>query len=64
MTSKTEQQLPPLAYTVREAQQVLRLSKTSIYELIKSGELKTVKRAGRRLVPRASAEALLNPENP
>jgi excisionase family DNA binding protein len=60
MTNKTEQQLPPLAYTVREAQQVLRLSKTSIYELIKTGELRTVKRAGRRLIPASAALELLN----
>jgi excisionase family DNA binding protein len=58
----TEQCHPPLAYTVRQAKQVLNLSKTTIYELIKSGELQTVKVGGRRLIPHASAEALLSPK--
>lgn len=48
-----------LAYTVDEFMKVMGLSRTSIYELIKSGELKSVKVAGRRLIPRQSAVRLL-----
>ena len=37
------------------------ISRTSVYELMKNGELPTVKVAGRRLIPRQSALRLLEP---
>ncbi len=47
------------AYRVEESMTLLGISRASIYELIKRGELKTVKIAGRRLVPEASIDALI-----
>lgn len=41
----------PLLYDVEEAAQALRLSRTVIYELIRSHRLRTVKLGRRRLVP-------------
>ena len=49
-----------LAYTVPEFVSVFGISRTSVYELMKSGELCTVKVAGRRLIPRQSALRLLD----
>lgn len=46
--------VPALLYRVEEAAQALRLSRTAIYELIRSGRLRTVKSGSRRLVPVAA----------
>jgi excisionase family DNA binding protein len=43
-----------LLYRVEEAAEALRLSRTAIYELIRSGRLHTVKAGSRRLVPVAA----------
>lgn len=40
-----------MLYNVGEAAEALRLSKCAIYELIRSGQLRTVKVGRRRLVP-------------
>ena len=48
-----------LAYTVPEFVRAFGISRTSVYELMKTGELATVKVAGRRLIPRQSAMRLL-----
>ncbi|QDP95150.1 helix-turn-helix domain-containing protein [Microlunatus elymi] len=41
----------PVLYNVNEAAEALRLSKCAIYELIRSGQLRTVKIGNRRRVP-------------
>jgi excisionase family DNA binding protein len=46
--------VPPLLYRVEEAAEALRLSRTAIYELIRSGRLRTVKAGSGRLVPVAA----------
>jgi excisionase family DNA binding protein len=46
--------VPPLLYRVEEAATALRLSRTAIYDLIRSGRLRTVKAGSRRLVPVAA----------
>jgi excisionase family DNA binding protein len=46
--------VPALLYRVEEAAEALRLSRTAIYELIRSGRLRTVKAGSRRLVPVAA----------
>jgi excisionase family DNA binding protein len=44
-------QVDPVRYRVDEAAAALRLSRSSVYELIRSGQLRTVKHDRRRLVP-------------
>lgn len=44
----------PVVYRVEEAAAALRLSRRTIYELIRSGHLRTVKVGTRRLVPVAA----------
>lgn len=41
----------PLLLNVDEAAEALRLSRSLLYELIRSGQLRTVKAGRRRLVP-------------
>lgn len=41
----------PLAYRVDEAAEALRISRSAIYELIRSDQLRTIKHGSRRLVP-------------
>ena len=48
-----------LAYQVNEAVHVSGLGRTTIYELIKTEKLRTVKAAGRRLIMREGLEAYL-----
>lgn len=43
--------VPAVLYRVDEAAQALRLSRSSVYELIRSGQLRSIKHGARRLVP-------------
>jgi len=56
------------AYRVNDFCRAFGLGRSKVYELIKSGCLKTVLVGGRRLIPRESAEALFQasaePHNP
>ena len=49
--SSTKAVIPPVLYRVDEAAEALRISRSVIYELIRSGQLRTVKVGRRRLVP-------------
>jgi excisionase family DNA binding protein len=49
------------AYSVVEAGRACGLSRSSIYKLIESGKLKTIKILGRRLVPAEALDELLRP---
>jgi excisionase family DNA binding protein len=53
--------VPRYAYSLDETARAINLSRSSLYELIDSGELKTVKLGRRRLVPRAELERILSP---
>ena len=46
-----EQEVPAVLYRVEEAAEALRLSRSAIYELIRSGQLRSVKVGRRRLIP-------------
>lgn len=49
----------PLLLTIRQAENVLSLGKSRIYELIAEGRLTRVKLGGKALIPRASIESLV-----
>jgi excisionase family DNA binding protein len=46
-----DRQISPVLYDVAEAAEALRLSRSLLYELIRSGQLRSVKAGRRRLVP-------------
>jgi excisionase family DNA binding protein len=52
--SKDRAPIPAVLYRVDEAADALRLSRSALYELIRSGRLRTVKAGRRRLVPVAA----------
>ena len=60
MQTTQHREFEKLAYQVNEAVRVSGLSRTTLYELMKTGRLKTVLVAGRRLVPAENLKALLN----
>ena len=49
----------PRAYTVQAFCKAFGVSRSTVYVLMRSGRLRTVRVAGRRLVPADQAEALL-----
>ena len=59
--SPTEAGRPPYrrAYSISETQQLCCLSRATIYKLIGTGQLKTIKILGRRLIPVEAIESLL-----
>ena len=57
-----------LLYTIPEVMREMRVGKTSVYQLIRTGELKSIKVGGVRRVPAAAvddyiADRLSSPEN-
>ena len=48
-----------IALRIRDASIVSGLSRSTLYELLKAGKIRTVKIGGRRLILRDSLEALL-----
>lgn len=55
----TNPPLPPLAYNIPAFCQVMGIGRSSTYEMMKSGELKVVRIAGRTLIPASEARRLL-----
>ena len=49
-----------LLCTIDEAADLLSIGRTSVYQLMNSGQLRSVKVGARRLVPRAELEAFVN----
>ena len=47
----TASTVAPVVYRVDEAAEALRISRDTVYELIRSGRLRTIKVGTRRLVP-------------
>jgi len=58
--SEQPRHLEPVAYSVSEVAQVLRIGTTLCRELIKSGELPSVRIGRRLLVPRCAIEEYLS----
>lgn len=51
MVHREVHEVPAVVYRVDEAALALRLSRSAIYELIRSGRLRSVKQGRRRLIP-------------
>lgn len=49
--TEMKREIPPILYRVEEAAEALRMSRSVVYELIRSGRIRTVKEGRRRLVP-------------
>ena len=56
--------VPRLAYSIAESEALSGLSRSSLYRLIAAGQLKTVQRGRRRLVPSAELERLCSEQSP
>ncbi len=53
---------PPLAVSVNEACRVLGVSRPILYGAIRTGQLRSVKLGGRRLIPVEALRDLLDPD--
>ena len=64
MPAKTQEtrQTERLAYSVREAAVAISLGRSTLYEMMKAGTLRFVKRGNRRLIPADALMALLEPQ--
>jgi excisionase family DNA binding protein len=51
--------IPPLAVSIPEACRLIGVGKSLAYELIRSGQIATVKLGRRRLIPMASLQAFV-----
>lgn len=51
---------PRLAYSIKDAATALGLSRSTLYKLISTGELRTLRIAGRRLIQAADIDAMLS----
>ena len=58
-TSPMDDDATPILLTVTEACVVLRISRWSLYQLIRSRKLATVQIGRRRLIPRVALQALI-----
>lgn len=54
--------LTPLAYSIKQACEVSSLGRTSIYSLIKTGRLRSIRVGGRTVIPASSLHALVSGE--
>jgi excisionase family DNA binding protein len=52
--------LPPLAYQVNEFCRRIGIGRTTLYAMMKDGQIKTVLIGGRRVVPATEADRLLS----
>jgi excisionase family DNA binding protein len=59
VTSQSAAASDKRAYAVKEAAELIGISRSMLYLLIKNGSLRTLKLRGRRLVPRDAVEALI-----
>jgi hypothetical protein len=53
-----------LAYSIAESETLSGLSRSSLYRLMAAGQLKTILRGRRRLVPSAELERLCSEQSP
>jgi excisionase family DNA binding protein len=51
---------PPRCLSVEQAARLLNVGRSTAYDLIRSGELRSVKIGRRRLVPRDALDSLIN----
>ncbi|GAB3979170.1 hypothetical protein GCM10029978_073830 [Actinoallomurus acanthiterrae] len=56
VTVDAQRVLTKALYRVAEAREILSLSRSTVYELIRSGRLRTVKEGGARLVPASAIQ--------
>ena len=60
MNKPKSSQLNPIGYSIEQVMQLLPIGRTSIYKLIKSGEVQTVVICGRQIVPATEIDRLLS----
>jgi excisionase family DNA binding protein len=59
MTTQSAKATDRRAYAVKEAAELIGISRSMLYLLIKNGSLRSVRVRGRRLIPRDAIEALI-----
>ena len=62
MNQNTNMQPQRLAYTMKDAAHAVSLSKSKLYLMIADGTLRSLKVAGRRLIPADALHDLLKPQ--
>jgi excisionase family DNA binding protein len=61
-THREQAHTPPLAYRIDDAVKASGLSRSTLYDLISEGKLRSIKVGGRRLIPAEALRQLLQGE--
>ena len=56
-------QISPIGYSIEQTTKILPIGRSSIYKLIKQGEIKTVILCGRRIIPASEINRIIAPAN-
>lgn len=64
MDTQNSPKITPLGYSIEQITKVIPIGRSSIYKLIKNGDLKTVIICGRRIVPASEIDRIFSISSP
>lgn len=59
MTDNAKSKIEPITYRIEDVVQLIRIGRSTIYAMIKRGEVRSIKIGGRTLIPSTEIQRLL-----